>query len=133
MTAKKTRILIADPDPDTGQYLQQYFQLFEYELEWLAQFEPVVQRVRQWQPNAIILSNGFPARQVLGACKTLLGESLTAHIPIILLLEINDRQFRLNALEIGVDAMVAKPVDVEELHLRTEAAIRMSNLGRMAA
>ncbi len=133
MTANKLRILIADPDPDTGQYLQQYFQLFEYEIEWVAQTEQVVEMVRQWQPSAVILSTGFSAQQALWMCQILLTESLTAHIPIILLMDVNDRQLRLNALEIGVDAIIVKPLDIEELHLRTESAIRLATAGRMAA
>jgi DNA-binding response OmpR family regulator len=133
MAADKLRILIADPDPDTGQYLQQYFRLFEYESEWVAQAEEVVDMVRQWQPSAVILSTGFSARQALWMCQTLLTESLTAHIPVLLLMEVNDRQLRLNALEIGVDAIIPKPLDIEELHLRTEAAIRLATVGRLAA
>jgi DNA-binding response OmpR family regulator len=40
----------------------------------------------------------------------------------------NDRQARLEALEVGVGDIVIKPFDIEELHLRVRAAIRLATL-----
>ncbi len=59
-------------------------------------------------------------------CQELLEDTLTAHIPIIMLLHVDERRARLEALEVGADDIVTKPLDIEELRLRVEAAIRLS-------
>ena len=45
-----------------------------------------------------------------------------------MLLHTNKRQARLAALEVGVNDILTKPFDIEELHLRIEAAIRLSTM-----
>jgi DNA-binding response OmpR family regulator len=45
-----------------------------------------------------------------------------------MLLHVNDRQARLEALEVGVSDIVTRPFDIEELRLRVEAAVRLSTM-----
>lgn len=129
-----SRILVADPDPDIRESLQVYFKANDYEVQTVDVAGDVLKTARPWQPNAILISDEFTAngKDPFQICRELLDDTLTSHIPVVMLLHINDRQARLEALEVGVNDIVTKPFDIEELRLRIEAAIRLSTL-RMEA
>ncbi len=128
MSVSKSRILVADPDPDVSETLKLYFEAHNHEVQILKQAGEVVATTRHWQPNAIIISTELADQDPLKICQTLLEDTLTGHIPIIVLLHVDNRRAKMNALEVGVDDVLAKPVDLEELQLRVEAAIRFSTL-----
>ena len=44
------------------------------------------------------------------------------------MLHLDDRRTKLAVLEAGVDDIVIKPLDIEELRLRVEAAIRLATM-----
>ena len=124
----KSRILIADSDPDISKTLQLYFEANGHEVQTLSLAGDIIKTARQWQPNAILISTEFTDKNPYQICQELLEDTLTAHIPIIMLLHLDERQARLEALEVGADDIVTKPFDIEELRLRVEAAIRLSTL-----
>ena len=122
------RILIADPDVDILGSLEVYFQSDDYEVKTVESLNDIIKTARPWQPNAILISDEFSDQSPYQISQALLEDTLTGHIPIVMLLHINDRQARLAALEAGVNDIVSKPFDIEELKLRVEAAIRLSTL-----
>lgn len=128
MTGSKSRILIADPDPDISRTVQVYLESNGHTVERLDKAADVVARARQWQPNAILISTELTDQNPYQVCQHLLADTLTGHIPIIMLLHLDDRRAKLEALEVGADDTITHPLDLEELKLRTEAAIRLSTL-----
>lgn len=120
------RILIADPDPDIRETLQLYFEANQHQIQEVVQAGDVIKAARAWQPHAILISTEFEDKSPQQICRDLLDDTLTGHIPVIMLLHVNERQARLAALEVGVDDIITKPFDIEELLLRVEAAIRLS-------
>jgi len=130
--ALKSRILIADPDPDISRTLKLYFEANNLEVKIVDLAGDVIKTARQWQPNAILISTEFTGETPYHICRELLDDTLTGHIPVIMLLHLNERQLRLEALEVGVDDIVTKPFDIEELHLRVQAAIRLSTMRVLA-
>ncbi len=124
----KPRILIADPDIDILGSLEVYFESGGYEVQTVESLNEIVKTARPWQPNAILISDEFSDQSPYEICQSLLEDTLTGHIPLVMLLHVNDRQARLAALEAGVNDIVSKPFDIEELKLRVEAAIRLSTL-----
>ena len=128
MTGSKSRILIADPDPDISRTLQLYFESNSHTVKLLDSTTELVGQARQWQPSAILMSTELTDQNPYQVCRRLLSDTLTGHIPIIMMLHLDDRRAKLEALEVGVDDIVTKPLDLEELKLRVEAAIRLSTL-----
>jgi len=122
----KARILVADPDPDICQTLRLYFENRNFEVQAVTRAREILRTARPWQPQAILISAEFSDQDPYQVCRDLLEDTLTGHIPLIMLLLMNERQARLEALEAGVNDIVAKPFDIEELALRVEAAIRLS-------
>ncbi len=124
----KSRILVADSDPDVNRTLQLYFEANGHEIQIIEAANDILPLARNWQPNAILVSSEFTDRNPYQICQEILEDTLTAHIPIIMLLHVDERRARLEALEVGVDDIAIKPIDIEELRLRVEAAIRLSTL-----
>jgi DNA-binding response OmpR family regulator len=126
--ALKSRILIADPDPDVSRTLKIYFEANRHEITCTQFAGDILKTARQWQPNAILISTQLSDRDPYIVCRDILEDTLTAHIPVIMLLHLNHRQARLDALEVGADSFITKPFDIEELRLRVESAIRFSTV-----
>jgi two-component system cell cycle response regulator len=126
--ASKSRILIADLDPDVSRTLEVYFQANDHKVKVIDDAYQIIRTARQWQPHAILLSTEFTEKNPYQVCQELLEDTLTAHIPVIMLLHLDERRARLDALEAGADDIVTKPIDIEELRLRVEAAIRLSTM-----
>ena len=122
----RSRVLIANPDPDIRTTLQLYFEANGHEVMIVELAGSVLKTARQWQPNAILFSTEFTDTDPYPVCRELLADTLSAHIPLIMMLHLDDRRARLAALEAGADEAVVKPFDIEELRLRVEAAIRLS-------
>lgn len=122
------RILLAEPDPDISHMLQIYLETASHEINAVHQGREILPTARNWQPNAIILSSEISDADPIQVCRDLIEDGLTGHIPIIFLLHLNDRHARLKVLELGVDDILTKPFDVEELKLRVEAAMRLASL-----
>lgn len=128
MDVSKSRILIADPDPDVSKTLQLYFEANGHEVQIIELAGQIIKSARQWQPNAILISTEFTDENPYFIVQELLEDTLTAHIPVIMLLHLDERRVRLQALEVGADDIVAKPIDIEELRLRVESAIRLATM-----
>jgi DNA-binding response OmpR family regulator len=128
VSVSESRILIADPDPDILRSLQIYFENGGYVVQVVSSASEVVAAARPSQPSAILISDAFTDKDAYQVCRDLLADMLTGHIPVIVLLNLNERQARLQALETGVNDVVAKPFDIEELRLRVEAAIRLATM-----
>lgn len=122
------RILIAESDPDIRQTLKIYFETNGHAVQAVTRAGQVVSTARPWQPNAILISAEFTDQNPYQVCRDLFDDTLTGHIPVIMLLHLTDRRARLDALEAGVNDIVVKPFDIEELYLRVEAAIRLSTM-----
>ena len=128
MSIPKSRILIADPDFDIRETLRLYFESNGHEVQTASLASDITHMARPWQPNAILISAEFTDKDPYHVCRDLLDDTLTGHIPILMLLHLNERQARLEALEVGVGDIITKPFDIEELRLRVEAAIRLSTM-----
>jgi DNA-binding response OmpR family regulator len=128
VSVPKSRVLIADPDSDIRKSLRLYFEANGHEVQTVSQAGDIIPVARMWQPNAILMSDNYSDKDPYPICYELLDDTLTGHIPLIMLLHLNERKARLAALEVGVSDIIIRPFDIEELRLRVEAAIRLSTI-----
>ncbi len=126
--SKKSRILIAEPDPDIRDTLRLYLEEQGLEIQTVEHATSILKAARPWQPNVILISTDLTDQDAHQVCAALMEDTLTGHIPTLMLLHVNERQARLAALEAGASDVIAKPFDLEELHLRIEAAIRLATM-----
>src|ERR1044071_1945712 len=83
-----------------------------------------LKKARAESPALIVLDLMLPRMSGLEVCKLLKTDSLTAHIPIIMLTAKAEEIDRIVGLEFGADDYVTKPFSPRELVLRVSAILR---------
>jgi PAS domain S-box-containing protein len=77
-------------------------------------------------PDAILLDVKMPGMDGFQTCRRLKSDESTKHIPVIMITAIKtDPQSRVEGLEIGADAFLAKPIDQYELVSQVKVALRI--------
>jgi DNA-binding response OmpR family regulator len=83
-----------------------------------------LRRAREESPVLVILDLMLPKMPGLEVCKILKGDSLTRHIPILMLTAKAEEIDRIVGLELGADDYVSKPFSPREVVLRAQAILR---------
>jgi two-component system response regulator CssR len=113
----KTKILLAEDDPDFGMILKQYLELEDFEVAWFQNPEDIVGILSTDFPFHIgILDIMMPSIDGFSLAKMILKEK--NNFPLLFLTAKNQKIDRLMGLKIGADDYIAKPCDPEELVLR---------------
>ncbi|AZB01340.1 DNA-binding response regulator [Chryseobacterium joostei] len=119
----KTKILLAEDDPDFGMILKQYLELEDFEVSWFQNPEDVVELLSSDFPFQIaILDVMMPNIDGFSLAKMILKEK--NNFPILFLTAKNQKIDRLTGLKIGADDYIAKPCDPEELVLRIKNILK---------
>lgn len=119
----KTKILLAEDDPDFGMILKQYLELEDFEVEWFQNPEQVVELLNADFPFHLgILDIMMPAIDGVSLAKMILKEK--NNFPLLFLTAKNQKIDRLMGLKLGADDYIAKPCDPEELVLRIRNILR---------
>lgn len=127
MSAGKKKVLLAEHEAGIAEIIQYLLKAWDYEIVTIAKGSAVLDAVRREQPDIIIINWGLPDMDGLKVSKVLKEDFLTAHIPIIVLIE--KKQIRKKMLEIeqGVDDYLANPPDPIDLEVRMELALRRTS------
>ncbi|MGE8525459.1 response regulator transcription factor [Chryseobacterium rhizosphaerae] len=119
----KTKILLAEDDPDFGMILKQYLELEDFEVSWFQNPEDIVQILPSGLPFHIgILDIMMPNIDGFSLAKMILKEK--SDFPLLFLTAKNQKIDRLTGLKIGADDYIAKPCDPEELTLRIKNILK---------
>ncbi len=129
--APAIKVLLAHPHRVINHSVALYFAEKGYLVRVIEQIGNIQMFARRWQPHIMLISSAFGDEEVNVICAALGDDSLLAHIPIIMLLNVDNRQSRLLALEAGVHDVISQPFDIEELELRIKAAVRLSTTTRV--
>src|SRR3989338_6180552 len=124
MNPEKKKVLLAEHEAGIAEIIQYLLKAWDYDIVAISKGSAVMDAVRREQPDIIIIDCGLPDMDGLKVSKALKEDFLTAHIPIIVL--IDKRQIRKKMLEIeqGVDDYIANPPDPIDLEVRMELALR---------
>jgi DNA-binding response OmpR family regulator len=119
----KARLLIVEDDHDISNMLRIYFSGQNYEVDIAPRGAIALEKTRQNLPNLIVLDIMLPDIDGFEVCRILRTNTRTSHVPIIFLTQKDERDDKLQGLELGADDYVTKPFDIEELKLRAQRAI----------
>jgi signal transduction histidine kinase len=75
-------------------------------------------KVREIQPDVILLDIMMPGMNGYEVCKRIRSDLNNSEVPIIMLTALDDRDSKLNSLEAGADDFLTKPFDKLELDIR---------------
>ncbi len=118
------KVLLAEHEKNIAEILVYLLKAWDYDVIVTSDGLSVIETVRREQPDIIIVDFNLPRMDGLMLSKALKEDFLTAHIPVIIL--IDKKQIRKKMLEIeqGVDDYIANPPDPIDLEVRMEMALR---------
>lgn len=117
-------LLIVEDDPGVADTLHDYFTQQGYQVTVVTQGQAALDYCARQLPDLVVLDTTLPDVDGYAVCRELRAATRTSLIPIIFLSEERSLSDRVAGLEAGADDYVAKPFDIDELHLRVKAAIR---------
>ncbi|MCB0575751.1 MAG: hybrid sensor histidine kinase/response regulator, partial [Saprospiraceae bacterium] len=116
-------ILVVEDNPDVVAYLASC--LPQYRLLVGKDGGEGIEIARESVPDLIITDVMMPHKDGYEVCRTLRSDERTSHIPIIMLTAKADMESKLEGLEKGADAYLAKPFLKEELLVRIRKLLEM--------
>lgn len=122
-------VLLIEDNRDVMDYL---ITLLEnrYELYVARDGEEGIEMALEHIPDLIVSDVMMPRKDGFEVCATLKEDERTSHIPIILLTAKSSVESRLEGLQRGADAYLAKPFDQRELYIRLERLAQLRQLLR---
>ncbi|HEY3917135.1 MAG TPA: response regulator transcription factor [Stellaceae bacterium] len=121
MTTRPVRILVIDDEPAIRRLLKTSLSAEGYEVEEAATGEAGWTQFGRVKPDLVLLDLGLPDIDGREVIRRIRGAGL---IPIIVLSIRSDERGKVEALDLGADDYVAKPVGMDELNARVRAALR---------
>lgn len=124
MTVTNRKVLLAEHEQKIADILVYLLNAWDYEVVIALDGEFVLELVRQEHPDIIIIDCNLPKIDGFQILKTLKEDFLTAHIPVIILIDKKQIRKRMLEIEQGVDDYIANPPDPIDLEVRMEMALR---------
>jgi putative two-component system response regulator len=129
MAEKKIpRILLADPEQRTLKHLGRILKDYDYAYDTISNRTEVVQKVKTYNPDLILLDVMVPEIKGVEVCKSLKGDPSTQHIPIIIMTGPANRRMRAKGISAGADDFLTKPIDRLELLVKTKNLLRAKEI-----
>src|SRR5688572_28752464 len=96
------------------------------ELEFARNGLDALAKADSFLPDLVLLDMIMPGMDGFEVCRRLRATPRLAEVPIIILTALDDRASRLLGIEAGADDFITKPVDRQELRLRTRTILRLN-------
>lgn len=111
----KTKILIADDDPDIIEVLTGRLEALSYEVVVAYDGLQAVELVFSENPNLILLDIKMPTTSGVGVFENIRSDERTKDIPVIFITASVDAQIRQKVVDMGAQGVIAKPFTTAEL------------------
>lgn len=121
----RTRLLIAEDDPDLGNSLESLFARSGYEVDRATDGDETLQQMTTLPPyDLVLLDVRLPEKSGF----EVLREARQAGVdsPVIMLTVKDEHKHKLRGFDLGADDYVTKPFDTKELTARVEAVLSRS-------
>lgn len=133
MTTSKSRILIAEDEPNLREILRFQLSSAGYEVIEAADGAEAIERARAAPPDLILCDVMMPNVDGFQVVRDLRRSFITRHIPIIMLTAKGELEDRLQGLDDGANDYIVKPWDYRELKARVRNALVWSQQQRSAS
>lgn len=122
------RILIVDDEMAVHKLLSAYLMKFDYEVDNCLNSQMIVERVKTFKPDLILLDLMMPKLDGVSATRRVRNLNLQSYLPIIMLTAKKEVRDIVTALEAGADDYITKPFEFEELMARIKNMLRLKKL-----
>ncbi len=122
------RILLADDDRQTAEYIATLLRRQGHEVELVHDGEQAIERAARGGVDLFLVDVTMPRINGLEACRIVKSLPGVTLLPVVLLTMKTDTASRVEGLRVGADDYVTKPIDERELLGRVTAMVRMKRL-----
>src|ERR1700689_2433857 len=121
---KPPRVLIADDNAQGVELLEVYLSECAYETETAADGEEALRKIREWQPDLVLLDIMMPKISGFEVCKRLRADPATHDIAVLMVTALDQLSDIERAVEAGTDDFLTKPINKTELLHRVRSALK---------
>ena len=124
MADENKKVLLAEHEKSIADIVKYLLNAWDYEVFAAIDGQSALEIVRREHPDIIIVDSNLPGIDGLSLSKLLKEDFLTAHIPVIMLIDKKQMRKRMLEIEQGVDDYISNPPDPIDLEVRMEMALR---------
>jgi signal transduction histidine kinase/ligand-binding sensor domain-containing protein/DNA-binding response OmpR family regulator len=126
-SGKKKTIIIVEDNEDLRFYLKDNLQV-QYHIEEATNGKEGWEKIKQLNPDLVVSDIMMPLMDGIELARKIKAETLTAHIPVILLTAIGSEEKQLEGLKVGVNDYITKPFTFEILASRIRNLLAQQKL-----
>lgn len=119
---KRKKILIVDDEDHNVKLLSSLIEAIGYDIETATNGHDALAMTKEAGPDLVLLDIMMPHMDGYEVCDNIKTDPQIAHIPVIMVTALTDRDSKLKGLNVGANDFLTKPVD------RTELILRVKNL-----
>ena len=124
MSQENTRILLVEDDPNLGEVLKSYLEMYEYDVELATDGEAGLRAFKPQTFDICIFDVMMPKKDGFALARDV--RQRDDQVPIVFLTAKNLKEDILQGFKAGADDYITKPFNSEELLLRIQAILRRS-------
>jgi adenylate cyclase len=121
-------VLVVDDEEHNRMLLRDPLEARGYEIAEAENGAQALQKIAERPPDVILLDLMMPKLDGFEVCRRLRKDTETAHIPILMITALSDRQERLMGIEAGANDFLNKPIDIQDVILRVGNAVYAKHL-----
>jgi len=121
-------ILVVDDDPRNVRLMESILKSSGYPVLSASDGEQALEVIAKEHPDAVLLDVMMPRMSGLEVCQKLRGQYETRLLPIIMVTALNALEEKVQALEMGADDFLSKPVNRVEMLAKLRSILRVKSL-----
>jgi signal transduction histidine kinase len=124
----RTRVLVVDDEDANRMVLRVILERQGHEVHEECNGRDGVEAARRLRPDVILMDVMMPLMTGIEATRAIREDPGLAHIPLLLVTSLTDREYRLEGIGAGASDFLNKPIDAQDVTLRVRNAARMKAL-----
>ena len=120
----KAHILVVDDEEDIIEMIRYNLEKENYQITCANSGESAIEKTKSVQPDLMVLDLMLPDIDGFEVCKLLKADSITSHIPIIMVTAKGEESDIVAGLELGADDYITKPFRPKVLIARIRTVLR---------